>query len=68
MEGERYDYEMKFIMVGDIGVGKTSLINRFTSGQYNRDHEITIGVQLGSKMVYVNNRAIKLQIWDTAGQ
>lgn len=68
MEGEKYDYEMKFIMVGDIGVGKTSLINRFTSGQYSRDHEITIGVQLGSKMVYVNNRAIKLQIWDTAGQ
>ena len=59
---------MKFITVGDIGVGKTSLINRFTTGEYNHDHEITVGVQLGSKTISVNNRTIKLQIWDTAGQ
>lgn len=68
MQAERFDYEMKFIMVGDIGVGKTSLISRFTTGECNHEHEITVGVQLGSKTIFVNNRTVKLQIWDTAGQ
>lgn len=68
MLGEKFDYEMKFILVGDIGVGKTSLISRFTTGDYTHDHEITVGVQLGSKTIYINNLTIKLQNWDTVGQ
>lgn len=67
-QGGRYDYAFKFILIGDTGVGKTSLISRFITGQFNPDHEFTIGVEFGAKTITVNNRAIKLQIWDTAGQ
>ena len=68
MQSSRYDYAFKFILIGDTGVGKTSLISRFITGQFNTDHEFTIGVEFGAKVISVNNRAIKLQIWDTAGQ
>lgn len=63
-----YDYAMKFIIVGDVGVGKTSLISRFITGQFNPQHEMTVGIEFGQKKVGINNRTVKLQIWDTAGQ
>lgn len=65
---ERFDYAIKFITVGDVGVGKTSLISRFITGQFNPYHEYTVGIEFGDKKITVNNRVIKLQIWDTAGQ
>ena len=68
MQSNRYDYAFKFILVGDTGVGKTSLISRFITGQFNNEHEFTVGVEFGAKTISVNNRIIKLQIWDTAGQ
>ncbi len=42
-----YDYAMKFIIVGDVGVGKTSLISRFITGQFNPQHEMTVGIEFG---------------------
>lgn len=44
MQAERFDYAIKFIIVGDVGVGKTSLISRFITGQYNPHHEYTVGI------------------------
>lgn len=64
----KYDYAFKFILVGDTGVGKTSLISRFISGEFNIDHEFTVGVEFGAKTITLANKLIKLQIWDTAGQ
>ncbi len=49
-------------------MGKTSIISRFITGQFNPQHEFTVGVEFGDKKITVNNRTIKLQIWDTAGQ
>ncbi len=68
MQNDRFDYSMKFIIVGDVGVGKTSLISRFITGQFNPNHDLTVGIEFGDKKIAVNNRTIKLQIWDTAGQ
>lgn len=68
MQQGRYDYAFKFILIGDTGVGKTSLISRFITGQFNYEHQFTVGVEFGAKTIAVNNRMIKLQIWDTAGQ
>ena len=68
MQNSKYDYAFKFILVGDTGVGKTSIISRFITGEFSPDHEFTIGVEFGAKTISVNNRVIKLQIWDTAGQ
>lgn len=63
-----FDYSFKFIFVGDTAVGKTSILSQFLNGHFDTNHEITIGVEFGSKIVLVNRQNIKLQIWDTAGQ
>ncbi len=63
-----YSYLFKFIIVGDSSVGKSCLLTRFSDGQYNRNFETTLGVDFGSKMISINDKTIKLHIWDTAGQ
>lgn len=63
-----FDYSFKFISVGDTAVGKTSILNRFLTGAFDNHHELTIGVEFGSKIITVNRYRIKLQVWDTAGQ
>lgn len=70
-----YDYLFKFILVGDsstrslkIGVGKSCLLLRFLESRFKNEHEPTLGVEFGAKMIHVDNRKIKLQVWDTAGQ
>lgn len=68
MSKDDYDYAIKFIVIGDVGVGKTSLISRFITGQFDPNHNFTIGIEFGDKSIQVNNRRVKLQIWDTAGQ
>ena len=55
-------------MVGDSAVGKSSLLLRFADNEFNENYMITIGVDFRFKSVNVNNKIIKLQIWDTAGQ
>ncbi|CAM5998969.1 unnamed protein product [Sphagnum balticum] len=64
----RFDYSFKFILVGDTGVGKTSIISRFIDNKFEGHHEFTVGVEFGTKIIAINGKAIKLQIWDTAGQ
>lgn len=63
-----YGYVFKFILVGDSGVGKSSMLYRFTEDKFDAEHNVTIGVEFGMKMIKINDRNIKLQIWDTAGQ
>lgn len=63
-----YDHQYKFVMVGDSAVGKSSLLLRFADNEFNENYMITIGVDFRFKSVNVDNKIIKLQIWDTAGQ
>lgn len=63
-----YDYLFKYIIVGDSGVGKSCLLSQFTNHRFETTHDITIGVEFGSKIVTIDNKHIKLHIWDTAGQ
>jgi small GTP-binding protein len=63
-----YDYLFKVIIIGDSGVGKSCILSRFTDRDFNREHDLTIGVEYGSKLININKRNIKMQIWDTAGQ
>jgi Ras-related protein Rab-2A len=58
----------KYIIVGDSGVGKSCLLLQFTDKRFENLHDITIGVEFGSRTINIGNEAIKLQIWDTAGQ
>ncbi|WZZ23746.1 hypothetical protein YC2023_007147 [Brassica napus] len=50
------------------GVGKSCLLLQFTDKRFQPVHDLTIGVEFGARMVTVDGRPIKLQIWDTAGQ
>lgn len=65
---EDFDVAMKFIMVGDSGVGKSCLLLRFTHREFRRAHDLTIGVEFGVRRALVGDVRVKLQIWDTAGQ
>ncbi|KAJ2959971.1 hypothetical protein NQZ79_g4608 [Umbelopsis isabellina] len=50
------------------GVGKSCLLLQFTDHRFHAQHELTIGVEFGTRFVSVDGKQIKLQIWDTAGQ
>ncbi|THF99815.1 hypothetical protein TEA_028007 [Camellia sinensis var. sinensis] len=50
------------------GVGKSCLLLQFTDKRFQPVHDLTIGVEFGARMVAIDNKPIKLQIWDTAGQ
>jgi len=63
-----YAYLFKYIIIGDTGAGKSCLLLQFTDKRFQPVHDLTIGVEFGARMVTIDNRQIKLQIWDTAGQ
>jgi len=63
-----YDHMFRYIIVGDMAVGKSCLVLQFTDHKFRHQHELTIGVEFGGKTIEVKNKLIKIQIWDTAGQ
>uniref|UniRef100_M8CMX6 Ras-related protein Rab-2-B n=1 Tax=Aegilops tauschii TaxID=37682 RepID=M8CMX6_AEGTA len=63
-----YAYLFKYIIIGDTGVGKSCLLLQFTDKRFQPVHDLTIGVEFGARMITIDNKPIKLQIWDTAGQ
>lgn len=63
-----HDYLFKYILIGESGVGKTSLISRFCDEMYTNSYTATIGVDFKIKTIKINDKFVKLQIWDTAGQ
>lgn len=65
---ESYDYAFKFILVGESGVGKTSLIERYINKHFVFISDITIGVEYKYKIINIDNKKIRIEIWDTAGQ
>ena len=63
-----YSYLFKYIIIGDTGVGKSCLLLQFTDKRFQPVHDLTIGVEFGARMINIENKQVKLQIWDTAGQ
>ena len=63
-----YDHLFRYIIVGDMAVGKSCILLQFTDNKFRHQHELTIGVEFGAKTITLNNKTIKIQIWDTAGQ
>jgi Ras-related protein Rab-18 len=62
-----YDFKLKLILIGDTNVGKSSFFNILR----NDDPMITsstVGVDFNSKLYNINNKKIKITMWDTAGQ
>lgn len=59
---------VKILMLGDSGVGKSSLINRWTLDQFNPTLVSTVGVDFKAKKVALDGESYNVQVWDTAGQ
>lgn len=60
---------LKIIILGDSGVGKTSILHKYVSNKFIEEHKATIGADFSTKEITIDdNRLITLQIWDTAGQ
>ena len=58
----------KIIILGDSGVGKTSLMNQYVNQRFSQQYRATVGADFMAKEVMIDERMVTLQIWDTAGQ
>jgi Ras-related protein Rab-8A len=64
-----YDYIFKILLLGDSSVGKTCFLLRYSDDTFTENHISTIGLDYRFKLVNLeNDKKVKLQIWDTAGQ
>jgi|EP00670_Eutreptiella_braarudii_P011525 Ras-related protein Rab-18 len=68
MRDDAYDHTFKLLLIGDSGVGKSSILLRFTDGTFDEDIGTTIGVDFKVKVMPFRDQKVKLTIWDTAGQ
>jgi small GTP-binding protein len=64
----KYDHLFKVLLVGDSGVGKSSILLRFTGSEFIDEVGTTIGVDFKIKYLDLQQKRLKLTIWDTAGQ
>lgn len=62
------DLTLKFNLLGDSSVGKTSLLGRYIGKEFESNYVPSIGMDFTSKNIEINGKTIKLAIWDTAGQ
>ncbi|MBD3254256.1 MAG: GTP-binding protein [Candidatus Lokiarchaeota archaeon] len=60
--------KFKICIIGDSGVGKTTLVNRYLTGVYKAEYAATIGVELYVKKINIDDNDITLRIWDFAGE
>jgi small GTP-binding protein len=71
---DSYQYLFKLMVIGEGAVGKTTLVNRYVTGTFERDYKTTIGSQFAVKLSHISPdeadyaTGIKLQAWDVAGQ
>ncbi|MEM3586723.1 MAG: GTP-binding protein [Candidatus Jordarchaeaceae archaeon] len=68
MASKTLGFVFKIVVLGDGAVGKTSLIKRWTEGSFRTDYILTIGSNFAVKSLNIEDKPIKLQIWDLAGQ
>jgi len=59
---------LKVIILGDSGVGKTSLMNQYVHKRFSNQYKATIGADFLTKEIMIDDKLVTLQIWDTAGQ
>ena len=72
MEKNQNDEEivpyLKITLIGDTGAGKTCIINRYRNDDFLPDKVSTMGVFCSNKLVKENNKLLRIDLWDTAGQ
>jgi Ras-related protein Rab-7A len=59
---------LKVILLGDSGVGKSSIMNQYVHEKFTAEYKATIGADFLTKHLIIDDKPITMQIWDTAGQ
>ena len=59
---DHYDYLYKIVLIGDSGVGKSSLLSRFTRNEFDLESKSTIGVEFATRSITVDGKVIKAQV------
>ena len=65
---EKPPLQIKIVLVGDSGVGKSSIALRYVTDTFKTDSEGTVGASYMGKIINLNDTLVKINIWDTAGQ
>lgn len=65
---EDYEYLLKIVILGSAGVGKSSLLLRYIDDIFEDSYVCTIGVDFKVRTIQVQEKTVKMQLWDTAGQ
>lgn len=65
---KNYRSDMKIIVVGNSGTGKTSFVNKWTRGAFSDNYKATIVSEFGYKIFEYKSRFYRIQLWDLAGQ
>ena len=61
--------ELKLILLGDIAVGKTSILSRYINNEFKENYQCTINAEFKTKFIDVDlNTSVQMKIWDTIGQ
>jgi len=68
VQGAKKKVLLKLIILGDSGVGKTAILNKYVNGKFIEEHKATIGADFSTKELNLDDKIVTLQIWDTAGQ
>ena len=58
---------LKIVILGDSGVGKTTLLQQYINQKVPQNAKPTIGADFSKKEIMIDNTVVTLQIWDTAG-
>ncbi|KAF0476417.1 ras-domain-containing protein [Gigaspora margarita] len=66
-KSEEYDYSIKLLLIGECGVGKSSLLLRLSNGSFTPSFLTTIGIDFKKRTIELDGRRIMLQIWDPSG-
>lgn len=62
---DAFDYLFKIVVIGDCGIGKTSLVQRFKSGMFTERYTNTIGVDFAMKSLVIEGKRVKVSIFKT---
>lgn len=64
----KYDMNIKLLLIGDSGVGKTCLMLQYAENTFSTTFITTVGIDYKYKWLNIDNKRIRLELWDTAGQ
>ena len=64
---DKKNHSVKISLIGDSGVGKTSIIDRFTKGIFNEKVQLTVGIGYSQKFLSIKETIVECNLWDSAG-